>query len=529
MAYHTNLYLFAFLPAVLLLYQIVPQKMRWKILLAASYAFFWTFSGKLVIYLVGTTVFTYGIARWLGALQLQCTQTLALSKKEEHAELKKRYKKRQKCVLVLGIVILVGVLGYLKYFNFFLGNLNSLLQMAGVNSNLQAMHLLLPIGISFYTLEAIGYMTDVYWKKIAPEHHIGKVALFLGFFPQIMEGPICLYTDTADQLWKCESLKEDNLKQGAIRILWGAFKKMIIADRLYLLVQSVFEHYENYHGMVVVVAAIAYTTQLYMEFSGCMDIVIGSGRMFGVKLPENFKQPFAAKSASEFWRRWHITLGIWFKTYIFYPVSVSGIVKKWNKFGKKHLKKHLTKLGVSALALFPVWLCNGLWHGASWNYIFYGMYYYVILLAEVALEPVSGYVLQKCRLNKDAIYWKLLQTMKTWTIIFVGELFFRANGLKAGIKMFFSMFHEFSFTTLWDGTFLYLGLEKTDFIVVIAGCIVVAVVGMFKERSGKTEINMQNLKLPVRWGICYSLIFAVIIFGAYGEGYIPVELIYAGF
>ena len=232
--------------------------------------------------------------------------------------------------------------------------------------------LLLPIGISFYTLQAIGYMADVYWEKIPAQRHLGKLALFLGFFPQIMEGPISMYEQTGEDLWKGEDLRGENLSAGWSRILWGLFKKMIVADRLYVLVKAVFEHYQDYSGSIVVFAAIAYTLQLYMEFSGCMDIVIGSGRLFGVRLPENFCRPFASKNAAEFWRRWHITLGAWLKTYVFYPVSVSRMVKKWNRFGKKHLGKYLTRLGATAMCLFPVWLCNGLWHGPSWHYIFYG-------------------------------------------------------------------------------------------------------------------------------------------------------------
>lgn len=155
--------------------------------------------------------------------------------------------------------------------------------------------LLLPIGISFYTLQAIGYMADVYWEKIPAERHLGKLALFLGFFPQIMEGPICSYSSTADTLWKCSPLTGANLSKGSIRIFWGLFKKMIIADRLYVIVCAVFDHYENYSGVVVVAAAVAYTVQLYMEFSGCMDIVIGSGRLFGVELPENFPSAFCIR------------------------------------------------------------------------------------------------------------------------------------------------------------------------------------------------------------------------------------------
>ena len=180
----------------------------------------------------------------------------------------------------------------------------------------------MPIGISFYTLQAIGYMTDVYWGTIQAETEIWRTALFLGFFPQIMEGPIARYSDVADTLYTGKPLEYRNVVDGYVRIFWGLFKKMVIADRMALMVNQVFDHYADYHGAVILAAAIGYVIQLYMEFSGCMDIIIGSGKLFGICLPENFRQPFCAKNPSEFWRRWHITLGAWFKAYIFFCTEI---------------------------------------------------------------------------------------------------------------------------------------------------------------------------------------------------------------
>lgn len=529
MAYHTSIYLFLFLPAALLAYQLTPKKFRWMTLVLCGYTFFWTVSGKLVLYLVGTTLVTHYIGVWLSSVKLQCKMNTSGLHREESNAIKKRYKKKEKQILAGGIFILISALAYLKYYNFFIQNANILLLGIGSQLLLDAKILVLPIGISFYTLQAIGYIIDVYWEKIDGQQHPGKVALFLGFFPQIMEGPISLYSQTADTLWAGTSLRGENISKGCVRILWGLFKKMVIADRLYVLVQAVFEHYENYHGVIIAVAAVAYTIQLYMEFSGCMDIIIGSGRMFGVTLPENFRQPFASKNAAEFWRRWHITLGVWFKTYIFYPVSVSAAVKKWNKFGKKHLGKYITKLGVSAFCLFPVWLFNGLWHGPRWSYIFYGMYYFVILLTGVALEPIRNRIIKYTHLNEHAFYYRVPQVLKTWLIIFVGELFFRANGLAAGFRMFRSMFRNFEMQKLWDGTLLTFGLDQADYYAIIAGCMVVAVVGMIKERSLLGKEGIGKLCLPLRWAVYYGLILAVAIFGAYGSGYQQVDMIYAGF
>ena len=532
MSYHNPVYLFLFLPAVLLAYQLTPRKRRWILLLFAGYFFFWTISGKLVLYLIGTTFFTHYIGLWLDLLKTSCKEKGEKEKKLEKGRekaVRTQYRKKERLVLALGVCTLLGALACLKYYNFFAQNANLILEHAGQRGIFQVKNLLLPVGISFYTLQAISYMADVYWEKIRPQRHLGKLALFLGFFPQIMEGPISMYGQTGEALWKGEDLRGENLSAGCARILWGLFKKMIIADRLYVLVTAVFEHYQDYNGSIVAFAAIAYTLQLYMEFSGCMDIVIGSGRLFGVTLPENFCRPFASENAAQFWRRWHITLGTWLKTYVFYPLSVSRMVKKWNRFGKKHLGKYFTRLGATALCLFPVWLCNGLWHGASWNYIFYGMYYFVILLAGSALEPARDQMIRVFGINQNALYWKIPRILKTWVIIFVGELFFRANGLKAGLTMFFSIFKDFRLNTLWDGTFLGFGLDKGDYMVIFGGILLVSAAGIIKERNLLNGKGLQDMKTPFRWAVYYGLILAVLIFGAYGIGYQQVDLIYAGF
>lgn len=521
MAYNTALYLFLFLPAVLIIYQLMPQKTRWAVLLLSGYIFFWLVSERLIVYILGTTTFTYSIGRYIALQKQRCSEEI--KKSENTKATKQKYKLKEKRILLFGITAVLAVLVYLKYYNFFVTSTNMLFSKTGHAFALNTKSLLLPIGISFYTLQAIGYMVDVYWGKIDAEKNIGKVALFLCFFPQIMEGPISMYSQTATSLMEGKSLTAENLSQGCIRIFWGLFKKIIIADRLYVFVHVIFENFQNYSGIIIVAGAIAYTIQLYMEFSGCMDIVIGSGKLFGIKLPENFRQPFFSNSASEFWNRWHITLGAWFKTYIFYPMSVSKGVKKWNNFGKKHFNKYITKLGISAICLFPVWLCNGLWHGARWSYIFYGMYYFVILLSAIALEPVKEKIINAFGINENSIWWNTIQILKTWIIIFIGEMFFRANGLKAGILMFKSIFTKFEMQKL------NIGLDNADYIVIVAGCIVVAIAEIIKERNMLGEKGIYAQCLPIRWALYYSLIFAVIIFGAYGIGYQQVDLIYAGF
>ena len=296
MAYHTSVYLFLFLPFSLLAYQLTPKKKRWMTLLILNYTFFWIISRSLVLYLIGATLLTHYIGVWITWMQIQCKEACIDVSEKERVDIKKRYKKREKMILTGGIAGLLLILAYLKYYNFFALNINNLLSGAGINFTLESKTLLVPIGISFYTLQAIGYMADVYWGKSEVSRHPGKIALFLSFFPQIMEGPISMYDRTAESLWSGNDIKAENLSAGSVRILWGLFKKMIIADRLYVLVKEIFENSSQYYGIMIIIGAVAYTVQLYMEFSGCMDIIIGSGKMFGAVLPENFRQTIMRKS-----------------------------------------------------------------------------------------------------------------------------------------------------------------------------------------------------------------------------------------
>lgn len=529
MSYDSLLYVALFLPLCLAAYRFAPEGWRRRVLLAAGYVFFWMLSGKLLIYLLGTTLLVHCVGIWLGWLKSEEKAAAAGVRGSERKAVKAAYQKQSRRVLMLGTAILLGILAWLKYYNFFAENMSGVLEAFHLPFTLEEKSLIMPVGISFYTLQAVGYMADVYWGKIKAETSLEKTALFLAFFPQIMEGPISRYTDVADTLFAEKPLELSNIQNGYIRILWGLFKKKIVADRLAVPVAMVFDHYTSYSGVVTAAAAVAYTVQLYMEFSGCMDIIIGSGELFGIRLPENFRQPFCAKNAAEFWRRWHITLGVWFKTYIFYPVSMSGIVKKWNQYGRKRLGRYVTMLGTSAMALLPVWLCNGLWHGARWSYIFYGLYYFTLILLGIAVQPARDRILTACRIREDSGVWRRIQITKTWVIIFVGELFFRADGFRAGLYMFRSIFEDFRIRQLWDGTLLGLGLQKSDIAAVIAGCIVAALAGMIKERGVNIRERLGESCLPVRWCAYYALILAVIIFAAYGDGYQKVDLIYAGF
>ena len=526
MAIHTNLYLLVFLPAVLLIYQLVPRKARWGVLLAASYALYITFSKYLVLLLMATAAFTYGIGLWLDRIGNECSEKQKeCTDRKQKSEVKKEFQKKRLLALRVGVFVLLGILFYVNYYNFVAQNVNIFLGKIG--TQLPMAKVMFPMGISFYTLEAVGYIADVYWERYPAEKHLGKLALFLSFFPQIMEGPVARYPDTSDARFAGEPLKMENLNEGFLRIIWGLFKKMIVSDRLTLLTNHIFNNYKEYHGSFIILAAIAYTIQLYLEFSGSIDIVIGSGKLFGVTLPENFNQPFSAQSAAEFWRRWHMSLGNWFRNYVFYPVTVSPLVKNWNKTARKKYGKYWSMVGTSAMALFPVWLATGVWHGAGWKYLFYGMYYFVILFFGEAIKPFKEKNYERLKLDYNATWLKVVRILKTWVIIFTGELFFNAKNLTAGFHMFFSIFGNFHISSIWK--YFPDVITAGDVWAICVGSVIVWIVGFIKERGVDVRGKILNARTPYKWCVYYLIIFAVLTFGAYGTGYQPVDLIYAGF
>lgn len=529
MAYHTLLFLIVFLPLVLLVYQIMPQKGRPAVLLAAGYVFFFSFSRFLFVYLLGATAVMYVTGLGIGRIQERFKeQKKGLDRAGVKAQ-RKRVTVQKRRVLAGGVVLLVGVLAVVKYYNFFAENLTELLHLFSVTGGLKTVKFLQPIGISFYTLQAVSYLVDVYEGKIEAERNPFRLALYMAFFPQIMEGPIARYNQTAQQLWQGEALSYRNLSMGAQRILWGMFKKIVIADRLNVLVEKIFTNYQNYDGAILALGAVAYTTQLYNEFSGCMDIVIGVGEMFGIVLPENFRQPFLSKNVSEFWRRWHVTLGSWLKDYIFYPVSLSGWVKKLGDAVKEKFGRYGAKIAVSAAALFPVWLINGLWHGPYWSYIFFGMYYFVLIMAGIVCEPLFERFREKYQNVAAHKMFAAFQIVRTTILVVIGEMFFRAPGPRQGLAMFKRILTGSHIGALWSAPMLELGLDAHDAVLLVLSVGVVFAVGLLHEKGIHIREQVEKLPTPLRWGSYYALILADMIFGAYGDGYLEVDLIYAEF
>ena len=528
-SYFAVIFLVAFLPICIIVYSIIPQKTKKYFLLFASMVFFWLVSGQLIVYLILTIMSVHYFGIWLDRIQGKRNAAVKAAPKEERKALKKVFLHQSRLVLLFAAVIHIGVLLVIKYSPFFTTNVNNLFALLNVPLQLDIPSYIMPIGISFFTLQAISYLFDVYRGLIKADDNIFRLALFMSFFPQIVEGPICRYGQTADQLWNVKQIEFENLKLGAQRILFGLMKKLVIADRLNPLIKEVFSNYSNYQGGIIAIAAVCYTIQLYMDFSGTMDAVMGIAQIFGVTMPENFQRPFFSKSISEFWQRWHITLGTWFKDYIFYPVIMSKPMKNLTSSARKKLGNHFGPLLAGSVALFCVWFCNGLWHGSAWNYIFFGMYHFALILAGNIISPAVTATNKKLHINADCFAYRTMQMVRTTILVIIGELFFRAEGLKDGLAMFGKMVTDFSFSTL-DSTLMdKLKIDVQDIIIVAVALVIIFVISVLNEKGINIRLSLKKKNIVIRWGLLYALIMFIVIFGAYGKGYVPVDPIYANF
>lgn len=531
MQYCDAIYVALFLPIVIILYQLFKKKRNF-ILLIASYIFLYATSKELLLYAVASTFSIHHFGLWISDNKKRESDELAEAKKEDKKLIKEKYKKSGKRILFAGILVQVIMLTMTKYLSFFVLNINSLLDALHINFIVEVPKFLAPLGISFYTLMAISYLVDVHRGKIEADRNIGRLNLYLIFFPSIMEGPISRYEEIAQKLWSGEKIHYKNLCFGLQRVIYGLIKKMVIADRLNIVIKNVFADYTKYDGGIFLAITVLYVVQLYMDFSGVMDIACGTGEIFNVNLPENFRQPFFSKNISEFWSRWHITLGTWFKDYIYYPISLSKFSKNLTKKLRKFLGNHFGPMIAGTIALFAVWSLNGLWHGAGYNYLMFGMYHFVFISLGNLVEPLMVKFYKLTKINREWFIVKVIRMIKTSIIVLFGELFFRAETVEKGWYMFTHIFSNFNFKSITNGTLLNTGLNNLDikdFIIVGITLILVFIVSILREKHISVREVVSKIPLPIRWMLYYILVFYLLTFGAYGAGYVPVDPMYANF
>ena len=450
---------------------------------------------KILFFLLYTTITTYGTGRLLDRVN--------------HKELPRNEAKSRKRRILIGCLLLnFGMLAVLKYTNFAIENVNAIFH-AGISFQ----KLILPLGISFYTFQSMGYIIDVYWGKYEAEKNPFRFALFVSFFPQLLQGPIGRFDRLARQLYEQHSF--DLLKaQYALQLmLWGFFKKLVLADRAAVVVNQVFQNYTQYSGVTNIVAVLMYSIQLYMDFSGGMDVVMGVAALFGVELDQNFKRPYFATSITDFWHRWHITLGTWMKDYIFYPVSLSKWMGKFGKWSKKAFGKKTGRVVPICVANIIVFLVVGIWHGAAWKYIAYGLYNGLIIAVSSLLAPLYRKGFEKFHINPKSGAWHVVQILRTFLLVNISWYFDMAVSLSAAFAMMKSTVTGFSLATLTDGSLMMLGLDKLDYMILAMGCLVAFLISFLKERGIQIRESLGRKPLVIRWAVYGMLVFGIPMFG----------------
>ncbi len=523
-----------FFTIVLILYYLVPKKCQWVFLLMSSY-FFYLYAGpKFVIFMIFTTITSYLAAIIIDDNHSSERRKLERNKeiftKEEKKDFKAREKRKRKCVLILLLLLNFGILFFLKYFNFFAENINQIMRPLTDGGQLPKLNLILPLGISFYTFQTMSYVIDVYWKKVRAERNIAKVALFVSFFPQILQGPIGRFGDLAHQLYEGRKASAEQIKYGLQLMMWGFFKKMVIADRVAIAANHMFDNggFEQMSGSVTALCVFLYAIQDYTDFSGCIDIARGVAQCMGIDMAENFKRPYFSKTLSEFWRRWHITLGAWMKDYVFYPFSLSKVIRKLSKRTKNHLGNHIGNTLPIALGNILVFFLVGVWHGAAWNYIIWGLYYGVLIAVSGMLKPMFDGLNRLFHINTKSKPWQFWQIIRTFWLTCVACIIFRAGSFADAWAIFVKGLHFWELPVNYVKEYLAMGLAVADVFIIPVTLIILLVVDIMQEKM-MVRKWLENRKVLIRC-LIYLLGFLFMIgLGIYGPGFDESQFVYMQF
>ncbi len=512
-----------FLAAAVVLYYLVPLKHRWCVLLLASAVFYLTGGLKPFFYLLFTVTTTYAAGLLLDALN----QKRDSSDKGDKATLEK-LKKQKKAVVALTLTLNFGMLFMLKYLAFTAQAIEALLDKWGLSASLTVPDFLLPLGVSFFIFQTTGYVLDCYRGKYPAQRNYLKFALFASFFPQIVQGPIGRYDRLSPTLLGGNAFQAENLRNGIQLMLWGYFKKMVIADRAAVVVNTFFADYDGYGGAVTAFAILFYCINLYCDFSGGIDITRGAAQCFGVEMEENFRRPIFARSLAEYWRRWHITLGGWMRDYVFYPISLSKPFGKLGKWSRKRLGGKIGKIFPTSAATFIVYLLIGIWHGANFRYIFFGFFNGAVITASLLLAGPYQKWKNALHINDQSPVWHLFSVARTCFIVFLGRYVTRAPRLLTAFALIGRTFNPLTVDLhqLWDGTLMSLGLSATDFAVVGIAVLGMLLLEWFQEKKGSVRQALAERGAMVQWLAMVIPMVLILLFGIFRGSYIASEFIY---
>lgn len=531
MSYTSFIYL-VFLAISCGIYYIVPLQNRWIVILGANMLFYFAAGWDHLVYLLCAILISYLAAVKMGKLheEFKAIKKQGNYDRKQLKEVKASFEKRRKKILLIGLIAVIGALCVVKYTNFVLKNANRLLNLAGLGRDSMTVKLIVPLGVSFFTFQIISYLVDVYKGDIAAQKNFLRYALYISFFPSVTQGPIPRYSQLGTQLETPQRFDYNNIRDGAIWILWGFAKKLVLSERLSTFVSTIYDNYTSYSGIILVLATIAYSIQIYADFSSCMDIATGSARMFGIQLAPNFLRPYFSKTMPEFWRRWHVSLGNWFKDYVFFPFSISQSLLKLNKKARKTFGDGAGRIIASSLPILLVWILTGIWHGASWKFVIWGLFHGMLIILSTIFTPYNQKLVKKFNINTDCFSFRLFQMLRTFTLCCVGRVFFRANGLRAALGIFKQIFSGIGLAQIMDGNIYNYGLNEKNMLVVVIAALILLLVSNLEEKSNESMVSLLSKQnLVFRWIIIYALFFAVLVFGKYGPGYDAAGFIYEQF
>lgn len=488
-----------FFPIVLLIYFIIPKKIKNYWLLISSYYFYMCWNAKYALLMLFSTVITY-----ISGLLLE-----HIKNKQTEEQNKKRLKNS---VVLFSFVINLAILFYFKYTNFAIDTLAQLFRLIHIELNVPAFDIVLPVGISFYTFQALSYTMDVYRDEIYAEKNFFQYALFVSFFPQLVAGPIERSKNILKQLAVPQKFDFEKARDGFLLMIWGFFLKIVVADRIAIFVDTVYNDYTSFPGVYLIVASVLFAVQVYCDFYGYSVIAMGAAEFFGIHLMENFDAPYLSDSVAAFWRRWHISLTSWFKDYLYIPLGGGR---------KGKLRKYLNKL--------IVFLVSGLWHGADFSFVVWGGLNGIYQIIGEVLQPIRNWMVKVFQLNRESIGHKLLHIVGTFILVDFTWIFFRANDMTHAVEVIKSIFSVSNPWILLDGSIYNCGLDTKNFWLMIISIFVLLFADICKYKGIKIRsvIIAQDY-----WCRCLVMIFAIcfiLVFGVWGSGYDAAGFIYFQF
>lgn len=488
-----------FLPIVVLIYFVIPDRVKHLWLLAASYYFYMCWNAAYALLILFSTVVTYSS----GLLLQRCGDSDAPEEKKTRA---------RKWVVAASLILNLGILFYFKYMNFAVNMATAVLGKLHIALHIPAVDVLLPVGISFYTFQALSYTMDVYRGQIRAERDFFRYALFVSFFPQLVAGPIERSGNLLKQLRTPARFSAQRTVEGILLMLWGFFLKIVLADRIALLVDNVYHGFREYTGWYLIVATVLFAVQIYCDFAGYSTIAMGSAKILGITLMDNFDTPYLSASVSEFWRRWHISLTSWFKDYLYIPLGGSR---------KGRLRKYVNKM--------IVFLVSGLWHGASVSMVVWGGLNGLYQVLGEVLSPVRDRLVKLLGLRRESLGHRLGQTVCTFLLVDFSWIFFRADRLSSALAIVRSVLTAANPWVLFDGSLYTLGLDQKNFTVMLLSIGLLFVADLCKRRGIRIRQVVMAQDWWFRWSFIALSVIALLVFGLWGPAFDQASFIYFQF